>query len=47
MKKEQCLLSVAIWWSLIISVKGNGVGGWVTKSDYSEVKSERVWRRRK
>lgn len=33
MRREQSLLNAAIWWSLIILVKGNEVGGWVVKSN--------------
>lgn len=40
MRKERGLLNVGIWWSLIISVKGSGLGRWVTMSQYSEEKVE-------
>ena len=39
--REWCVLNAAIWWSMITSVKGSGVGGWITKLDYSGVKRER------
>lgn len=44
MRREWCLLNEAIWWLLMILVKGNGVGRQVTMSDHRKVRSERYRR---